>query len=117
METVRIVMVKFSDSFSNVWDDLAEGLGVQAEPIGGRDPSSLGPDVAAFVLGVGGAERAALEWLDGHAAPSGVPIFVVGAGDDRRCATQIVGRGADDYFALPAAGSMRWVYENRGGLL
>ena len=101
MSDIRLIMIKISDSFSHVWDDLAEGLGVSLVVSDIDTPSVAAADVAAFVIAAGGTEREALDWLDRHEPPADVPRFVVGADTGRRCATQIVGRGATDYFALP----------------
>ncbi len=101
MSSIRLVMVKLSDSFSHVWEELAEGLGVSRDVVYGDDPASAGPEVAAFLVAAGGVERDALDWLDAHEAPPAVPRFVIGSDTSRRCATQIVSRGATDYFALP----------------
>ena len=94
-------MVKLSESFATVWGDLAQDLGVESEPMDGRDPTAAGPDVAAFVIAGGGVEDDLLSWLDSHEPPAGVPVFAVGSDTSRRIATQIVARGASDYFALP----------------
>ena len=101
MEKVRIILVNFSESFAQVWDGLAGDLGVEWEPLEGRDPDAAGPDVAAFLLAAGGAERDVVDWLDNHQPPAGVPTFAVGSDTGRRLATQIVSAGASDYFALP----------------
>jgi two-component system response regulator HydG len=101
VEQIRIILVNFSDSFAQAWDDLANDLGVECELLEGRDPDAAGPDVAAFLLAAGGAERDAIEWLDGHQPPPGVPTFTIGSDTSRRTATQIVASGATDYFALP----------------
>ncbi len=101
MEKTRIILVNFSNSFAQAWDDLANDLGVECELLAGRDPDAAGPDVAAFLLAAGGAEREVIDWLDGHQPPPGVPAFAVGSDTNRRIATQIVASGASDYFALP----------------
>lgn len=101
MEKIRIILVNFSESFAQVWDSLASDLGVEWEPLEGRDPDAAGPDVAAFLLAAGGAERDVVDWLDNHQPPAGVPTFAVGSDTGRRLATQIVSAGASDYFALP----------------
>ncbi|UCD25111.1 MAG: sigma 54-interacting transcriptional regulator, partial [Gemmatimonadota bacterium] len=68
------------------------------------DTVEVGPasaTTAAVVLAAGGAERDALEWLESHDWPAGVPLYVVGADAGRRIATQIASRGASDYFVWP----------------
>ncbi len=101
MEKIRIILVNFSESFAQVWDGLARDLGVEWEQLEGRDPAAAGPDVAAFLLAAGGAERDVVDWLDSHQPPAGVPTFTIGSDTGRRMATQIVSAGASDYFALP----------------
>ena len=101
MEKIRIILVNFSESFAQVWDGLARDLGVEWEQLEGRDPAAAGPDVAAFLLAAGGAERDVVDWLDSHQPPAGVPTFAIGSDTGRRMATQIVSAGASDYFALP----------------
>ncbi len=101
MSKPEIVVVKLSDSFSDVWAELASDLGAELSL---REGAELGPtslSTAAVVLGAGGAEREALEWLERHDWPVGTPLFVVGADGGRRIATQIAARGAADYFAWP----------------
>jgi len=97
----ELVVVKLSDSFSEVWSELADDLGATLSL---REGAELGPtslNTAAVVLGAGGAEREALEWIERHDWPVGTPLFVVGADGGRRIATQIAARGAADYFAWP----------------
>ncbi len=101
MDRPEIVVMRLSDSFSDVWGDLADELGAS---LALRDSTEIGtasPGTAALVLTAGGAEREALEWLEGHDWPVSVPLFVVGADTGRRIAIQIVARGASDYFAWP----------------
>jgi hypothetical protein len=65
----EIVVVKLSDSFSDVWAELASDLGAELSL---REGAELGPtslSTAAVVLGAGGAEREALEWLERHDWP------------------------------------------------
>ena len=93
--------MNFSESFAQVWDGLARDLGVEWEQLEGRDPDAAGPDVAAFLLAAGGAERDVVDWLDNHQPPAGVPTFAIGSDTGRRMATHIVSAGASDYFALP----------------
>lgn len=101
MEKIRIILVNFSESFAQVWDGLARDLDVEWEQMDGRGPDAAGPNVAAFLLAAGGAEGDAVDWLDNHQPPTGVPTFVIGSDTGRRVATHIVSAGASDYFALP----------------
>ncbi len=101
MSKPELIVVKLSDSFSDVWTELASDLGAELTV---RETASLGPtsaNTAAIVIGAGGTERGALEWIESHDWPAGTPLFVVGADGGRRIATQIAARGAADYFAWP----------------
>ncbi len=101
MEDVSILVVQLSESFGDLWEHLAGDLGVEVRPLKLSEAGAVGPEVAAIVLAAGGAEREALEWLDGHEPPSAVPVFAVGSDPGRRIAAQLVVHGANDYFALP----------------
>ena len=101
MDRPEIIIVKLSDSFIDVWDELASDLGAG---LALRDTAEIGPtspNTAALVLAAGGSERDALQWLESHDCPAGVPLYVVGADAGRRIATQIAARGAADYFVWP----------------
>lgn len=101
MSKPELVVVQLSESFSDVWTDLANDLGADLSL---REGTELGPtsfNTAAVVLAAGGSEREALEWIERHGWPVGTPLFVVGADGGRRIATQIAARGAADYFAWP----------------
>jgi DNA-binding NtrC family response regulator len=95
------VVVKLSESFSDVWDQLTDELGAGLTLPETVDIGATSSNTAALVLAAGGAERNALEWLEGHDWPVGVPLFVVGADPGRRIATQIATRGVADYFVWP----------------
>ena len=101
MERPRIMVVKLSDSFEEVWDALARDAG--AEIVNTTD-GGIGVDplsTAAVVVAAGGAERDALEWLESHDAPRRVPVFVVGSDTGRRTGVRIATHGVEDYFAFP----------------
>ncbi len=95
-----VVVVRLSSSFGDVWRQLAEGLDTELHDVAAGDVRSV-PRTAALVLGAGGAEREALDWLEQHDNPNGVPLLAVGSDPGRRVAAQVVARGASDYFALP----------------
>ncbi|UCG85938.1 MAG: sigma 54-interacting transcriptional regulator [Gemmatimonadota bacterium] len=101
MDRPEIVVMRLSDSFSDVWGALADDLGASLAHRETAEVGATSPGTAALVLSAGGAEREALEWLEGHDWPVGVPLFVVGADAGRRTATQVVTRGASDYFVWP----------------
>jgi DNA-binding NtrC family response regulator len=95
-----VVVARFSASFADVWRQLAEGLDVELHDIPPVELRTI-PRTAAVLLSAGGAEREAVDWLEQHANPRGVPVLVVGADPGRRRAAQVVAQGASDYFALP----------------
>ena len=101
MKEVTLTVVRFSDAFTDVWTELAGELGVDLRLPGADDAWAAGPDVGAVILAAGGAEREALEWLEGVAPQTGVPIMAVGSDTGHRTAAQLVTAGASDYFALP----------------
>jgi two-component system response regulator HydG len=94
-------VVQLSDSFADLWEQLGQDLGVQVRLVARGEAMAVGQEAAAVVLAAGGAERAALEWLDGHEPPATVPVLAVGADPGRRIAARLVGHGATDYFAMP----------------
>ena len=96
-----LLIVQLSESFSEFWGQISHDLGVDVRVVGGADVGAIGTDIAVVIVAAGGAERDAVEWLDSHDVPPGVPVLVVGADPGRRIATLIVGHGAEDYFALP----------------
>ncbi|MBI2403269.1 MAG: sigma-54-dependent Fis family transcriptional regulator [Gemmatimonadetes bacterium] len=100
MQQPVIVVVRLSASFGDLWRQLAEGLGAELQDVAPGDIGAI-PRTAAVLLGAGGAEREALDWLEQHANPGDVPVLVVGADPGRRVAAQAVAHGANDYFALP----------------
>jgi two-component system response regulator HydG len=97
----ELVVVQLSDSFTDVWTDLANDLGADLSLREGRQLGPTSLNTAAVVLAAGGSEREALEWIERHDWPVSTPLFVVGADGGRRIATQIAARGAADYFAWP----------------
>ncbi len=98
---VALLVVQLSESFSDLWAQLGEDLGATLRVLSQDDAVMVGPEVAAVVLAAGGAERSALDWLDGHEPPPSIPTLAVGSDPGRRIATRLVGHGATDYFALP----------------
>ncbi len=97
----RISVIAISAAFSGFWNELAADLNIAVDPLAPTDPVTLRPETVAIVIAAGGAEREALEWLESHAVPRGLPALVVGTDPGRRTAMQLVARGASDYFALP----------------
>src|SRR5207244_1234235 len=102
----RLSVIAVSEAFKEFWNDLALDLGVAIDVLGPAEaltPSPpLKPETVAVILAAGGAERDAIQWLESHRVPQGLPVLVVGTDPGRRTAMQLVARGASDYFALPA---------------
>ena len=102
----RLSVIAISEAFKEFWNDLALDLGVAIDVLGPAEaltPSPLPkPETVAVILAAGGAERDAIQWLESHRVPQGLPVLVVGTDPGRRTAMQVVARGASDYFALPA---------------
>lgn len=101
MTSAVVLVARFSDSFEDVWRQLATDLSVDVRCVSGTDLRTVPPNLAALVLAAGGAERDALEWLEHAAVPTGIPVLATGADPSRRTAAKIVSRGATDYFVLP----------------
>ena len=101
MDRLALLVVQLSESFGDLWGQLADDLGIELRVVSGGEPPTLGTEIAAVVLACGGAEREAVEWLDRHEMRGAVPFLAVGADPGRRIAARLVGHGASDYFALP----------------
>ena len=101
MKEVTILVVQLSDSFTEVWAELARELAVDLRLPASDDAWAVGADVAVLIIGAGGAEREAVEWLEAHPPPTEIPCVAVGADTGHRTAAQLVSAGASDYFALP----------------
>ena len=97
----RLRVIAISEAFSGFWNDFAKDLDVAIDVVGPGDAVSPTPDTVAVIVAAGGAERDAIQWLEGHRLPAGLPALVVGTDPGRRTAMQFVARGASDYFALP----------------
>jgi len=100
-DMMTFLVVRLSDSFADLWSEMSLDLGFDVRVVGEDEVGRVGPEVAMVLVAAGGAEREAIDWLDGRELPLAIPVFVVGADGSRRLATQIVGQGAADYFALP----------------
>ena len=97
----RLLVIAISEAFSGFWNDLAKDLDVAIDVLGPADPVTAGPATVAVIVAAGGAERDAIQWLECHRLPAGIPTLVVGTDPGRRTAMQLVARGVSDYFALP----------------
>ena len=101
MNKPRILIVKLSESFSDVWNELANDVGADTCLCADGELSADRANTAAVVVAAGGSERDALDWLDANDCPVGIPLYVVGFDRRRRTGIQIAARGASDYFAFP----------------
>jgi DNA-binding NtrC family response regulator len=97
----RLSVIVISAAFGEFWNDLAEDLGVVIDLVDPAKGAATQVGTVAIIVGAGGAERDAVQWLERHPVPPGVPALVVGTDPGRRTAMQVVARGASDYFALP----------------
>jgi DNA-binding NtrC family response regulator len=97
----RLSVVVISEAFREFWNDLALDLGVTIDVDGPGAALAARPETVAVIVAAGGAERDAIQWLERHGVPAGLPTLVVGTDPGRRTAMQFVARGASDYFALP----------------
>ncbi len=97
----RLSVIALSEAFQGFWNDLALDLGTAIDLVGPAEAVTSSPEMAAVIVAAGGAEREAVQWLESHPVPAGVPALVVGTDPGRRTAMQLVTHGASDYFALP----------------
>lgn len=97
----RLRVIAISEAFSGFWNDLGKDLDLAIDVVGAVDAVTPPADTLAVIVAAGGAERDAIQWLERHGVPAGLPVLVVGTDPGRRTAMQVVARGATDYFALP----------------
>ncbi len=99
--SARLSVIALSEAFSQFWNDLARDLDAALDVYRPGDAVTSRPETVAVIVAAGGAERNAVQWLEGYTVPTGLPLLVVGTDPGRRTAMQLVARGASDYFALP----------------
>jgi len=80
--------------------DLLEEVGLAAREVPAVEFTTPDPGAVAALCLAGGEEAAAADLLTGSPRAN-VPRLVIGAALDHRLAAATVGRGADDYLALP----------------
>jgi DNA-binding NtrC family response regulator len=97
--TPTLGVVAFSASFSTIWNDIAEELGLGLERFEPDD--DLPARAVALIVAAGGEEERALDALPAWSARVGAPLRFVGARASHRFAIEALRRGAADYFALP----------------
>ena len=97
----KLLVVARSESFAQLWPQLATGAGAQARVVAEAAEAAGAADALALLLSVAGVEEegeAVLAELRAAGAPA--PL-VIGARGDHRLAVALVRAGAADYFALP----------------
>ena len=96
----QLTIVQCSESFSELWQQLAQRLGVRLETV--QEPAEATHVRGGCVLlACAGVESVAIEQLHrAHRVGIDAPI-VVGAELDHRLAVQLMRRGASAYYALP----------------
>lgn len=100
MTAPHLLVVTCSEAFSSLWEELASGMGAALQVTDGAD----GADPAracAVLVAAGGVEERAGEVVRAVRSAGQAPVAVVAAAADHRLAVQLLGVGADEYFALP----------------
>ncbi|UCD22965.1 MAG: sigma-54-dependent Fis family transcriptional regulator, partial [Gemmatimonadota bacterium] len=100
-ETPALAVVKLSESFASLWQDLAQELGVQSLIIDTAELESHRQDVIAVLVSAGGEESRGLDTLLSVSGTTASPVYLIGANTSHRFGVEAVRRGAADYFALP----------------
>ena len=95
-----LTVVELTDSFNDLWPEIAERIGVDLHRLAAPEPVRDSPSVAV-VLACAGDEMHAIDHLH-RAQRSGISApIVVGAEADHRLAVELMRRGATAYYALP----------------
>jgi two-component system response regulator HydG len=97
----RLLVVALSDSFSQLWPQLASAAGARCDVVSAPADAAGGEAPLAVILSVAGVEEEgepAVRALVAAGAPAPV---VVGVRDDHRLAAALVRAGAADYLSLP----------------
>jgi len=97
----HLLVVARSDSFSQIWPQLAAAIGVEARVVDAPGEAAGAADAVAVILAVAGIEEVGEADLRALAAAGAPAPLVVGARTDHRLAVALVRAGAADYFALP----------------
>ena len=98
---ISLLIVRVSESFSELWPALARELGAvltEWTPAPGERPAQ---DAAALLVAAGGQETELAALLPQLSGARGIPVIVVGAVASHRLAVQLLAAGAADYYALP----------------
>jgi len=96
----QLTVVEFTDSFGELWPEIAERIGLELQRLESPEPVR-DRGCVAVVLACAGDEGHAVDHLHlAHRSGIGAPI-VVGAEPDHRLAVELMRRGAAAYYALP----------------
>jgi two-component system response regulator HydG len=97
----HLLVVACSDSFSQLWPQLAAGAGAEARVVAAPDEAAGAADALGVLLSVAGMEEEGEPAIRALLAAGAPAPLVVGARADHRLAVALVRAGAADYFALP----------------
>ncbi len=101
-EEIAIKIVSLSDSFSSLWSEMAEELGVRSIVVESAQQPIMSPsDVTAVVIAAGGEEDRGLDSLLSFERAEDPPVYLVGSNTSHRFGVEAIRRGAADYFVLP----------------
>ena len=70
----RLSVITVSEAFGAFWNDLAVDLGVAVDIVGPAEALARA-DTVAIIVAAGGAERDAIQWLESHRVPRGLPAL------------------------------------------
>ena len=98
----RLLVVARSDSFAQLWSELAAAVDASARVVADPGEAAGAGDALAVILSVAGVEEEAEPALRALVAAGAPAALVVGTRAEHRLAAALVRAGAEDYFALPA---------------
>jgi len=99
-DTPSLVVVRLSESFESLWQELARELGVQGLVIAADRSDWNIPDCVATIIAAGGDEARGLDFLL-SLPETNTSMYLIGANPSHRFGVEAVRRGAADYFVLP----------------
>lgn len=100
-ETPALAIIKLSESFASLWQDLAQELGVQSLIFDTDKLGSSSQDLVAVLVAAGGEESRGLDALLSIPETKNSQVYLIGASTSHRFGVEAVRRGAADYFSLP----------------
>ena len=102
-DDLTLLIVKLTDSFESLWDELAEELGVDARYFDSTERiETERSGNALIIIAAGGEEADGLDALAVLPQATRASTYLVGATTEHRFGIEAMRRGAADYFALPA---------------